>query len=168
MFGAPVSVDFRAKYGHDLYPVFAELLHRGLAQGLAHDSDFDTHILADLKDDFTPEPEPAVFVGEYQFPEFALQQKKKELLKARFHVLHAAAQVFHYQVAEFAGFEFQENLLSLQVRFLVVGPDTNITDDPCLGFGGLQSIASVMDQSAFWLGQFTLPLPAAQCLWINA
>jgi hypothetical protein len=59
----------------------------------------------------------------------------------------------------FSRFGFHRSLLPFQIRLLIVGRDTNITDYPCLGLGGLSSVASVMAQRCVltWATPFAAP-----------
>ena len=72
MLMAPMTIDFGAKHGHDLHQILTKSFHRRFIRCLIEDRDLHSHELANLKDDFAPEPEQANFVHQNQFFDFAL------------------------------------------------------------------------------------------------
>ena len=121
-----MAVDFGAEDGHDFDQVGAEGFHGWFVRGVLEDGDFDSEELADLEDDFAAEAEQAVFVGEEEFFDLALEQEQEEFAESALLVVEAAAQVGDGQVHGFAGVLLDERLLALEVFLLVVGGDSDV------------------------------------------
>lgn len=164
---ASVSVDLGAKHGHNFDQIGAELFHYRLIRSVLEDCDFDPEEPADLEDDFTAKAQQAVFVGEDEFFNLALQDEQEQAFEPGFLVIESTAEVGDYQVHRLTRLLLHELPLTFQVSFLVVGRDSHIADRQRLGAGWRHLIMPMMAESPFGFGEFAFAFPTSEGLRVN-